>query len=79
MASTADRVVCMKGWKKSGIFDAVEKDRENMLVLDPLDHNVDFNSITGSMHIIKRSDTDDDDSEWDGNIFKTLGNASSEK
>ena len=37
--------------------------------INPLDHDVtfmtDFHFITGSIHVIKRANTDDDDSDWE--------------
>ena len=72
ITSTAGRDVCIK----SSMFDVVAKGRENTLVLDlfhdidTVHHDVtstsssstDLISITGSMYVIKREDTDDDDS-----------------
>lgn len=83
--SAAGRDICIK----SSMSDEVAKSRENTLVLDPyintVHHDVtstsssstDPLSITGSMCVIKREDTDDDDSKWKdghGHVFETLVN-----
>ena len=88
MTSGAGREVCINGWKRSGISDAIQKGVNDLPTLDPFDDidplveevNVldivyDESSLATNKYITQYESNSD--SEWedeDGNIFDRLNN-----
>ena len=78
IVSFIGKVICLKGWKKSGIQEALENGLEDNL--EPF-KNVDSiqtaDEVSNNLFVINKlyisqQNLDDDDSDWeddDGNIF----------
>ena len=78
IVSFIGKVICLKGWKKSGIQEALENGLEDNL--EPF-KNVDLiqtaDEVSNNLFVINKlyisqQNLDDDDSDWeddDGNIF----------
>ena len=94
MTSSAGREICVNGWKKSGIYDAVRKGTKGLPKLDPF-HDIDplveevnlMSMISyGQENLNERQYChdrypSDSESEWeddDGNIFERLNGESGE-
>ena len=88
MTSSAGREICMKGWEKSGIFDAITKGTNGLPSLDPFsdidplveNENI-INAITYQENALKERQycsekrNSESESEWEddaGNIFEHL-------
>ena len=78
MTSSIGKDICLKGWKKSGIQEALESDLEDNLDpfkdIDPIERadEVSNNLFVISKMYVSQQNLDDDDLNWeddDGNVF----------
>ena len=78
MTSSIGKDICLKGWKKSGIQEALKSDLEDNLDpfkdIDPIERadEVSNNLFVISKMYVSQQNLDDDDLNWeddDGNVF----------